>query len=114
MAITAERRRDDVEPRCEPASLRGLDHNGRALYSADPIAPTSGLFTMQTAGSDSAQSDPRGRRPTNVQAVDRAAVLLKAVAAEPEPATAWQLAIRCGLNRSTAWRLLSTLESHGL
>jgi len=49
-----------------------------------------------------------------VQAVDRAALLLKAVAAGPEPATAWELAVRCGLNRSTAWRLLSTLEGHGL
>jgi DNA-binding IclR family transcriptional regulator len=69
---------------------------------------------MQTAGSHSGQSSPEGRRPHRVQAVDRAVVLLKAVAAGPEPATAWELAIRCGLNRSTAWRLLSTLESHGL
>jgi DNA-binding IclR family transcriptional regulator len=69
---------------------------------------------MQTAGSDSAHAGPRPRRSHNVQAVDRAAALLKAIAAGPEPATAWELAVRCGLNRSTTWRLLSTLESHGL
>src|SRR3954466_6435733 len=69
---------------------------------------------MQTTGSDSAQSGSRARRPHTVQAVDRAALLLKAVAAGPEPATVWELAERCGLNRSTAWRLLSTLERHGL
>jgi DNA-binding IclR family transcriptional regulator len=49
-----------------------------------------------------------------VQPVERALVLLKAVAAGPEPATAAELAARCGLNRSTAWRLLATLEAGGL
>ena len=49
-----------------------------------------------------------------VQSVERAIALLKAVAAEPEPATAAELAIRCGINRSTAWRLLNTLEDAGL
>ena len=48
-----------------------------------------------------------------MQAVDRAVALLKAVAAG-EPATAPELAAACGLNRSTAWRLLATLEHHGL
>ena len=69
---------------------------------------------MQTAGSDSAQGTPGRRRSNTVQAVDRAALLLKAVATAAEPSTAWELAGRCGLNRSTAWRLLSTLEAHGL
>jgi DNA-binding IclR family transcriptional regulator len=72
------------------------------------------VFTMQTAGSDSAQGTPGRRRPNTVQAVDRAAQLLKAVATAPEPSTAWELAGRCGLNRSTAWRLLVTLEGNGL
>lgn len=48
-----------------------------------------------------------------VQSVDRAVELLEAVAAG-EPASAPALADRCGLNRSTAWRLLATLEHHGL
>ncbi len=30
-----------------------------------------------------------------------------------EPASAQELAQRCGVNRSTAWRLLATLEPHG-
>lgn len=49
-----------------------------------------------------------------VQSVERAADLLKAVASAGEPATAPALAGRCGLNRSTTWRLLATLERHGL
>jgi DNA-binding IclR family transcriptional regulator len=49
-----------------------------------------------------------------VQSVERAAELLKAVASAGEPQTARALADRCGLNRSTTWRLLATLERHGL
>lgn len=50
----------------------------------------------------------------SVQAVDRAAALLKAVANATEPATIPELARSCNLNRSTAWRLLATLEQQGL
>src|SRR3954470_9731755 len=46
-----------------------------------------------------------------VQSVARAAELLKALDA---PATVVELADRCGLNRSTAWRILATLEDEGL
>jgi DNA-binding IclR family transcriptional regulator len=49
-----------------------------------------------------------------IQAVDRAIVLLKAVAASTTPPTVLELARRCGINRATAWRLLRTLEYHGL
>jgi DNA-binding IclR family transcriptional regulator len=49
-----------------------------------------------------------------VQSVDRAAALLKAVGASREPVTLPELADRCRLNRSTAWRLLATLEHQGL
>jgi IclR family acetate operon transcriptional repressor len=49
-----------------------------------------------------------------VQSVERAIELLQAVAAAREPEPAAALADRCGLNRSTAWRLLATLEHHGL
>jgi DNA-binding IclR family transcriptional regulator len=49
-----------------------------------------------------------------IQAVDRAIVLLKAVAASTTPPTVLELARRCGINRATAWRLLRTLEHHGL
>jgi DNA-binding IclR family transcriptional regulator len=51
---------------------------------------------------------------SSVQAVDRAATLLKAVATSHRPATVPELARSCGLNRSTAWRLLATLERQGL
>jgi DNA-binding IclR family transcriptional regulator len=51
---------------------------------------------------------------TTIQSVDRAATLLKTIAASPRPPTVLELAAECGLNRSTAWRLLATLEQHGL
>jgi DNA-binding IclR family transcriptional regulator len=49
-----------------------------------------------------------------IQAVDRAVVLLKAVANGTTPPTVLELAQATGINRSTAWRLLRTLEYHGL
>jgi DNA-binding IclR family transcriptional regulator len=49
-----------------------------------------------------------------IQAVDRAATLLKAVADSREPLTVVELAAATSLNRSTAWRLLATLDRHGL
>ena len=49
-----------------------------------------------------------------IQAVDRAVALLKSVAASVTPPTVLELARDCGINRSTAWRLLRTLEHHGL
>jgi DNA-binding IclR family transcriptional regulator len=49
-----------------------------------------------------------------IQSLDRAVELLEAIAAAPEPQTAPALADRAGLNRSTAWRLLATLEHRGL
>jgi DNA-binding IclR family transcriptional regulator len=60
-------------------------------------------------------SDPvPTRRTKTTQSVDRAAMLLKAIAGARQPPTVAELAQVCGLNRSTAWRLLSTLERHGL
>jgi DNA-binding IclR family transcriptional regulator len=47
-----------------------------------------------------------------IQSIDRAVELLNAIAAAPDSAPS--LAQRCGLNRSTAWRILATLEHHGL
>jgi DNA-binding IclR family transcriptional regulator len=49
-----------------------------------------------------------------VQSVQRAATLLEAIADAPQPQTAPDLAERCGLNRSTVWRILATLEDEGL
>src|SRR5437763_396578 len=49
-----------------------------------------------------------------IQAVDGAAALLKAVADSHQPLTVVELAALTGLNRSTAWRLLATLDQHGL
>jgi DNA-binding IclR family transcriptional regulator len=49
-----------------------------------------------------------------VQAVERALLLLEEVAASPVPPTAPEIAQRAGINRATAWRLLSTLEHFDL
>jgi DNA-binding IclR family transcriptional regulator len=50
-----------------------------------------------------------------VQSLDRAVGLLNAVAAgAPGGRPAADLAAECGLNRATAWRLLATLEHHGM
>lgn len=49
-----------------------------------------------------------------IQSVDRAVELLKAVAGNRTPQSIGELADSVGLNRSTAWRLLMTLEHHGL
>jgi DNA-binding IclR family transcriptional regulator len=55
-----------------------------------------------------------GTSPRTIQAVDRAAELLKAVAQSRQPLSVGELASLTGLNRSTAWRLLATLDRHGL
>jgi IclR family acetate operon transcriptional repressor len=49
-----------------------------------------------------------------VQSVARAAELLKALGGAGGEAGVFELADRCGLNRSTAWRILATLEDSGL
>jgi DNA-binding IclR family transcriptional regulator len=70
---------------------------------------------MRTMSSERARSGSNGDAAiAGVQSVDRALRLLKAVAAADAPSSAQELAQRCEINRSTAWRLLSTLEGHGL
>jgi DNA-binding IclR family transcriptional regulator len=50
-----------------------------------------------------------------VQSLERAIALLNAVAENsPEGESVANLAVHCGLNRATAWRLLSTMELHSL
>ena len=68
---------------------------------------------MNTERSHGAQVPPAAAGEA-VQSVDRAVRLLKAISSSPEPVTVWELARRCSLNRTTVWRLLSTLELHGL
>ena len=58
--------------------------------------------------------DAPAERPRTIQSVDRAAALLKEIADSAQPPTVAELAAVCGLNRSTTWRLLATLDSHGL
>lgn len=58
---------------------------------------------------------PRGSGTSRIQSVDRAAAILRAVAAATGPAaSATAIAETLGLNRTTAWRILSTLEQQRL
>lgn len=58
---------------------------------------------------------PGEDRLPRVQSVDRAMLLLRAVAdSEPEDSTAARLAEACGLARATTWRILHTLEAHDM
>ncbi|MCA1185004.1 MULTISPECIES: IclR family transcriptional regulator [unclassified Saccharopolyspora] len=68
-------------------------------------------MSVEAAHTQEEQSRAAGR----VQSLDRAVALLNAVSAgSPEGRSAPDLAADCGLNRATAWRLLATLEHHGL
>jgi DNA-binding IclR family transcriptional regulator len=58
--------------------------------------------------------DAPAARPRTIQSVDRAAALLNEIADSQRPPTVAELAETCGLNRSTTWRLLDTLDRHGL
>ena len=64
------------------------------------------------------RADPPVEAPSawRVQSVDRAVHLLRAVAGAQGGAGSGTVALgeATGLNRATAWRILSTLESHGL
>lgn len=66
---------------------------------------------IDTAEIDTGPAPARGR----VQSVQRAIALLDAIAAAaPAGRTAAELALTCGINRATAWRLLATLEEKAL
>lgn len=69
------------------------------------------MSTPDTAAAGGGTAASGGR----VQSVERAISLLDAVAdASPRGETVAELALACGINRATAWRLLATLEAHGL
>ena len=72
----------------------------------------SASFSLTKLGAMATNANTSGLR--TIQAVDRAAALLKAVADSRQPLTVVELAAATGLNRSTAWRLLATLDQHGL
>jgi DNA-binding IclR family transcriptional regulator len=69
---------------------------------------------IESEFADTGTGSATGTGYQRIQAVDRAVVLLKAVANSTTPPTALELAQATGINRSTAWRLLRTLEYHGL
>jgi DNA-binding IclR family transcriptional regulator len=94
------RDRDQLSARATPGTIRA----GRSHCAHGPS-------TMNTTAPPAAEQTGRAR---TIQSVDRAAALLKAIADSARPPTVVELAERTGLNRSTAWRLLATLDAHGL
>lgn len=56
----------------------------------------------------------RAERATNVQSVQRAVALLRAIADSQSGVTAADLAHLCGLNRATVWRVIKTLQDEGM
>ena len=74
-----------------------------------------GWVAIRDTQHNSSTATSASREATNVQSVERAAELLRAVAAASGAAsTATALAGTVGLNRTTTWRLLSTLERQRL
>jgi len=63
-------------------------------------------------------SDPGEQTPPqaggSIQVIDRAMALIRAIAAAPRQHTAQELAAIHGLNRTTTWRILVSLEHNGL
>lgn len=76
--------------------------------------PRQAAAAGETLRPEDAELPDTGSGAQRIQAVDRAVALLKSVAASATPPTVLELARECGINRSTAWRLLRTLEHHGL
>ena len=50
---------------------------------------------------------------STIQVLDRSIALLRQIAESDQPLNANELAQLCDLNRTTAWRILVTLEQHG-
>lgn len=93
-------------PHCATGTSNGaFAANGYAAAVAEVI---------ESEFADTATGSATGAGIQRIQAVDRAVVLLKAVANSTTPPTVLELAQATGINRSTAWRLLRTLEHHGL
>ncbi len=92
-------------------SAAGAPRSRRLTVAGQPEAGGS-LASLQA--DNEADGADTGTGYQRIQAVDRAVVLLKAVANSSTPPTVLELAQATGLNRSTAWRLLRTLEYHGL
>ena len=57
-------------------------------------------------------AEPSPARPSGAQAVERALTILTLVAKSDAPLAVAEICARTGLNRTTVWRLLATLEEY--
>jgi DNA-binding IclR family transcriptional regulator len=78
------------------------------------VAHNAAVGETAPNGADGGKGRGAHRRARTVQSVDRALRLLEAIGNAPRALTAAELARECRLDRSTAWRLLGTLERRGL
>jgi DNA-binding IclR family transcriptional regulator len=79
------------------------------------VTGPTGAAVRRATGSAAVRGVETGPPATHVQSVGRAAALLRAVAAASgSDATAVALAEQVGLNRTTTWRILTTLERERL
>jgi DNA-binding IclR family transcriptional regulator len=96
-----------------------------SLRAPLPLTPAAGTLVILQYVSGPAASAPEASESASappsedggafrIRALDRAVLLLKAVAASATAPTVLELARACGINRSIAWRLLRSLEYHGL
>ena len=58
-------------------------------------------------------TNKNGKDGTTVQAVDRALLLLKLIGENSSPISVKDLSLKSGLNRTTVWRLMGSLENEG-
>ncbi|WP_238431639.1 IclR family transcriptional regulator [Streptomyces cavernae] len=94
----------------------GADNGAGDAYNIAGGADNGSGGVGKVAGDAASRApEPGGGSSGKVQSLERAITLLQATAdSTPEGETASNLAAQCGLNRATAWRLLSTLEQYGL
>ena len=81
-----------------------------------PNPPTKPARTRSLAASPKARLPQRGseRETGHVAVLDRAVSLLAALSQRPGPATLNEVAQQAGLSKATAFRILATLNEHGL
>ncbi|MGW3421368.1 IclR family transcriptional regulator [Streptomyces phaeochromogenes] len=97
-----------------PKPPREDDSTTGTTSAADGTTSAADSTSDGTGSTASRLAEPGGSSG-KVQSLERAITLLEATAdSAPDGDTATNLASRCGLNRATAWRLLSTMEQYGL
>lgn len=97
-----------------PAAPAASSGDATGTRTPPTAATRAGSRAETGAGSRAGARARSGAAPTGTQAIDRAASLLVRVVEADAPRTFGRLLAESGLPKSTASRLLSALERHGL